>query len=675
MQLQLSLAVADRLHEALLVRGVPIDVREAACLLTASSDCPPALCRDILGTLVAQDRRFCWSEPDMDDPCGEIEPRGGRETRVCLCHWQAPDPDLASVPFVALDLETTGARAGSSKITEIGAVRIEGFREVATFGTLVNPLRPIPRMITEITGITPEMVADAPRIEEVIPELMRFLEGAVVVAHNACFDVSFLNYELRRLKGRELGDGAIDTLPLARALAPGLPNYKLGTVAAALGAPVAACHRALADAQAAGHVFVTLMQRLQEQGVTRLSEARAFMVTSSRAATEKLTLTRDLPAAPGCYRFVDRDGRVVFVGQGERLREHVRAHFTGLPSSARKMRQAVRMVERIDWEEAHSPLEAVLREQELILEHRPSCNQHGGRPETYAYLKVRESGPGLCLYASNRRPKVLSSRSADKGGRSQLIIGPFRGRSRLTTALELLQRCYPIRRCPRHPEERPCPRGQTQECMAPCLGDPAVRQAHDVLVRQVVGWLTGRADGDGLDPLARVEELRAELCGRRLHEEAEWVRKAADDLLSVRRSYTALAEAAKLRFAALWRESSNGDEPSVRLNLVWNGHVHRCVSLRRDDLEQSLAAALACCEVPGGPTTPVGTPGRRNGRRATGDPIAVWQDELDALLAVRRWFREAAEPDAVLVTASGPTRAHLDVWRERLLAEALRLLD
>jgi len=110
-----------------------------------------------------------------------------------------------------------------------------------------------------------------------MPALMEFLEGAIVIAHNAAFDVGFLNYELERLTGRKLGEGAVDTLPLARALAPGLPNYKLRTVAEALGAPVNACHRALADAQAAGHVFVTLVGRLQERGVTRLGEMRAFV--------------------------------------------------------------------------------------------------------------------------------------------------------------------------------------------------------------------------------------------------------------------------------------------------------------------------------------------------------------------------------------------------------------
>ena len=83
-------------------------------------------------------------------------------------------------------------------------------------------------MITRITGITPAMVADAPRIEEVIPSLLEFIEGAVIVAHNAPFDVGFLNYELHRLRSRALGEGAVDTLPLARALAPGLRELPTG---------------------------------------------------------------------------------------------------------------------------------------------------------------------------------------------------------------------------------------------------------------------------------------------------------------------------------------------------------------------------------------------------------------------------------------------------------------
>jgi hypothetical protein len=207
MQLQLSLKIADRLHHDLLVRGEPLPAADAAQILLGAP-VAAAISVDVLEVLVRDDRRFCWT-----GAAGEL---------LTLRSWQCGDPDLCTVPFVALDLETTGAKAGAGKITEVGAVRIEGMRIVDQFQTLVNPQRAIPPMITKITGITQSMVADAPRIEEVIPGLLEFLEGAVVVAHNAPFDVGFLNYELHRLRSRRLGDGAIDTLPLSRALVPGL---------------------------------------------------------------------------------------------------------------------------------------------------------------------------------------------------------------------------------------------------------------------------------------------------------------------------------------------------------------------------------------------------------------------------------------------------------------------
>ncbi len=668
MQLQLSLMVADKLHETLLVRGEPLDAMEAVRMLVACPNAPVALRDGIVGALVAYDQRFCWK----DSTLGSAE---NDARQVSLRHWEAPDPDLADVPFVALDLETTGSRPGTSKITEIGAVRIEGFREVRRFGTLVNPLRPIPPIITHITGITQEMVAGAPRIEEVIPELLEFLEGAIVVAHNAPFDVGFLNYELRRLKGRRLGDGAIDTLPLARALAPGLPNYRLHTVAEALGAPVAACHRALADAQAAGHVFVTLVGRLQERGITRLGEARSFISPASHGAMEKLRLTRDVPRAPGTYRFVDKDGTILYVGKADRLRERVRSYFVAHGDHSRKVRQAIRLVDHIDWDETGTPLEAVVREQELILEHRPPCNLHGGRPENYAYLKVGGSGPGLNLYVSSRPPAwLVASESPPEGlsvgtarpPRLPLVLGPFRGRTRLNAALDLLQRCYPVRRCPRRPDGRPCVRGEGSRCLAPCAGDLEIRRKHDALVMDIVGWLTGEAGVTLPDPRERAHEIIQSLSRQKRYEQAQSLQEASDHLLSVCRSYRSLVEARNLCLAALWPESANGDGPGVRMNLVRNGRLCDVVSLRPDALEQGVGAALA----------------RLSARRAQApEPsaaslfVAVPQKELDSLLAIRRWFHEGTAGAKVALPTVPLDHGGMELLKARLVTEALRILS
>lgn len=652
MQLQLSLRVADRLHETLLVRGEPLDAVEAARALVASPAAPPALCREILAALVRQDRRFSWD--------------GGENGMLSLRTWDNPDPDLADVPFVALDLETTGARAGANKITEIGAVRIEGFREVKHFGTLVNPMRPIPPMITQITGITQDMVAGAPRIEEVMPELLEFLEGAIVVAHNAQFDVGFLNYELQRLKGRKLGEGAIDTLPLARALAPGLPNYRLRTVADALDAPVAACHRALADAQAAGHVFVTLVGRLQERGITRLSELRAYTNPSSRSVIEKLRLTRDLPKAPGTYRFLDSDGQILYIGKADRLRERVRAHFVENADNSRKVRQALRLVETVEWDEADTPLEALVREQQLILEHRPSHNLYGTRPETYTYIKVSAVGLGLNLTASSRAPRWLAAGvNQTRDPRQPLLIGPFRGRARVAAALDLLQHCYPIRRCPRHPDGRPCVRADHRRCLAPCTGDPAARVEHDSLVMGVVAWLTGRADATISEPRERADELIKGLCRQRRFEDAENIREACEHLLNLRRSYEALAEARGLRFATLWPAAANGSGPSVRLNVVYDGRLCEPLSLQPGTLDQQLGVFVDHLW-----QTSTSGPGSSDAPAL----VAVAQTDLDSLLAIRQWYHDTEQVPKIMLPGPCAGQAERDVLKAQLVAEARRIL-
>jgi len=650
MQLQLSLAVADRLHETLLVRGEPLDAVEAVRLLLASPAAPEPICREVLAALVLHDQRFC------PGTAGDL---------LSLKHWENPDPDLADVPFVALDLETTGSRPGTSKITEIGAVRLEGFREVGRFHTLVNPQRPIPPMITHITGITQEMVADAPRIEQVVPDLLEFLQGAVIVAHNAAFDVGFLNYELQRLKGRRLGEGAIDTLPLARLLAPGLPNYRLRTVAEALGAPVTACHRALADAQAAGHVFVTLAGRLQERGITRLGETRAFLSPTSRSAIDKLCLTRDVPRCPGTYRFVDKQGAVLYVGKADRLRERVRSYFMPSGGHARKVRQAVHLVERIDWDESFTPLEAVVREQELILEHKPPCNVQGSRPENYTYLKVGGAGAGLTLTMTTRQPRWLG---ADEHGlqppRSPLIIGPFRGRARMGQALDLLHRCYPIRRCPRGTVTRPCVRLECGDCLAPCAGERPVVEEHDALVTGILDWLGAQAETGFAEPAERAEELVYSLSRQRRFEEAQRVREATDHLLSVRRSCQSLAEALSLRFAALWPAIGDDGTAALRLNVVWDGRLREAVSVPSsrvaEEIEKRLHALWAT----------------RSTAWAWGSDtsMAVAQKDLDALLAVRHWYRENRAASLVVLPGSEAGLEEREQAKRRLLAEAWRIL-
>lgn len=641
MQLQLSLTLADDLYDLLLLRGEPVDFFEAAQRLLALRASPENLCRQVMDTLVTGDRRFCWWSPST----------------IGLFDWRLNDPDLAEVAFVVVDLETTGTRPGEGKITEIGAVRIEGLREVASFETLVNPLRPMHRKVIEITGITPQMVLGAPRIEKVMPHFLDFLQDAVVVAHNAAFDLSFLNYELTRLKGRRLGEGAIDTVNLARCVAPGLDNYKLGTVSAALGSPVASCHRALADAQATAHVFLTLVGRAQERGITRLNELRTHVDPSHKGDRHKIALTRELPRSPGTYLFLDEDGCVLYVGKADRLRDRVRSYFLSSANHPRKIRQAVRRLRKVAWEETQTSLEAVVREQELILEHRPPCNVLGRRPENYVYLKLTEDDKGLRLYVSDR-PGWRGRRGAAAHG---LVLGPFRGRSRVEAGVELLQRCYPIRRCSTASANgRPCLFGSTDRCLAPCSSDEERRVQHNHLVSSLLGWISN-GSGPEEGPVERAALLMQGFATQRRYEEAEAVRLALDDLRGVRRSYRALIEARGLCFAALWPPLEGGP-PEVRLNLVWQGVLREKLTVTPATASLELGRVLRGLE-DAGETNDAGA-----------DPIAVLQEELDLLLAVRRWLLDSSGVTVVRLPDGPDSVSRLAAWREDLLGTVAGLL-
>ena len=634
MQLQLSLTLADDFYDLLLMSGEPLDFMEAARHLLALSEAPPILCREIMNTLTVEDQRFCWTSP----------------ATIGLLDWKLADPDLADVAFVVVDLETTGARPGTSKITEIGAVRIEGLRQVGVFETLVNPQRPIPSKIIEITGITPRMVMGAPRIEQVMPHFLDFARDAVVVGHNAAFDLGFLNYELARLKGARLGDGAIDTVKLSRCMAPGLPNHRLATVAQALGSSVTDFHRALPDAQATADIFLVLVGRLQEIGITRLYEARSHIDPAHRRDRHKLALTRDIPRAPGAYLFRDEDDLVLYVGKADSLRDRVRSYFLSNVDHSRRIRQALRRLRRVDWEETGSPLEAVVREQQLILEHRPPCNVFGRRPENYVYIKAARRGRGLRLYLS------------DRPGGAVAVLGPFRGRSRVAATLDLLHRCYPIRRCAGAAEGESCLFMQTGACLAPCIADETGLAEHDSLVSSLLNWITGEPilstpetpGGPPLDPPARATELMRRLASQHRYEDAQEVRDAIEGLGTLRRSYRALAQASRLRFMVLWPRSSEGT-PRVRVDLVWDGVLRESVTVTSADASLHVGRLVRSLTAEGEISVPV------EGQ------VAVAQNELDLLLAVRRWLLDTPEATIVMLDAGPFSTCALEMWRTQVL--------
>jgi len=199
--------------------------------------------------------------------------------------------DLHEAEFVVLDLETTGAKSPPSRIMEIGAFRVRNGEITDKFHSLLNPEMPIPEFIGALTGIRDDMVADAPKFAEIAEDLMRFIGESVLVAHNADFDLGFLNYEIGRVyKGYHLGNPSLCTVQLSRGLISEIQNHKLKTVANYYSIDLVNPHRASDDAHATAKILLNLLQEMKAIGVDsfgvarRLSKKKPYVRESTTAA-------------------------------------------------------------------------------------------------------------------------------------------------------------------------------------------------------------------------------------------------------------------------------------------------------------------------------------------------------------------------------------------------------
>ena len=177
--------------------------------------------------------------------------------------------------YVVFDIETTGFSSVEDYIIEIGAVKVQNGAIIDSYSTFVNPTVPIPYEITQLTSITDEMVMDAPKIENVLPEFLDFVGDAVLVAHNAGFDVGFIEEKCKTIN-RDEEFTYLDTVALARILLPTLSKYKLNIVAKALGISLENHHRAVDDAGATAEIFVKFVEMLKERDITSLSQINEF---------------------------------------------------------------------------------------------------------------------------------------------------------------------------------------------------------------------------------------------------------------------------------------------------------------------------------------------------------------------------------------------------------------
>lgn len=184
---------------------------------------------------------------------------------------------LLETDFVVFDLETTGAKAPPCRVIEIGAFRVRGGQIVEKFHSLVNPKMPIPAFVAALTGISDEMVKAAPVFLDVLDGFLRFIGDSVLVAHNAGFDMGFLNHEIGLVYGEyRVVNPCLCTVQLSRKLLPQIENHKLKTLAEHYSVPLVNHHRASDDAKATAEIFINLLEILSSSGVQDIASVKRF---------------------------------------------------------------------------------------------------------------------------------------------------------------------------------------------------------------------------------------------------------------------------------------------------------------------------------------------------------------------------------------------------------------
>ena len=409
---------------------------------------------------------------------------------------------LSEVTFCVLDLETTGGSPAESAITEVGAVKVRMGEVTGTFHTLVNPGEAVPAFIRLLTGITDEALIDAPPIGTVLPSLLEFVRGTVLVAHNARFDVSFINAALARGSYPPLQNRVVDTAALARKILAGeVPNNKLATLATYLRCTRQPTHRAYADALATVEVLHCLIERAAGFGVTTLEDLVAISSTRMDGTFNKIRLAEDLPKGPGVYRFLGSSGQTLYVGKATDLRSRVRSYFYGDPR--RKMRDLLRETQDVVVEQHATMLEAEVAEARAIARETPPYNRAGKRTGAW-YLKVTIRG---------RHPKLSPSRTPKEDG--GIYLGPFYSMRNVRALQDAVRDALAIHRCS---DPAKC-HGCAFADLATCNGGAA-----DVQRRELHRLVSAVAYDPNL-VLERIHERMARLARQERFEEAAETRE------------------------------------------------------------------------------------------------------------------------------------------------------
>lgn len=393
-------------------------------------------------------------------------------------------PTRLDRPLAFVDLETTGGTATRDRVTEVAIITWDGI-EATTWSQLLNPETRIPSFIESLTGISNEMVEDAPRFAEIAEDLAYRLHDHIFVAHNARFDYAFLKNEFRRV-GIDFRAPVLCTVKYSRRLFPQYPKHNLDSLIERHALSVENRHRALADAQAIFDFWRKMDATFPAEHLNTLR--KSLLARPSLPPHIDADLVDHIPDHHGVYLFYGENDLPIYVGKANQLKQRVLSHFSSDHAIAKEL-SISQQVRRIEWQECAGEIEALITEARLIKELQPTLNRQLRRNREFCSWQLQDQGDGYF------RPELVYARDLDFG-RQPHLYGLFKSAREATEALMGIAKehalCQVVLGLAKGTIGKPCFARQLKRCRGACCGDESLVQ-HSLRLMDALGKLRLKA--------------------------------------------------------------------------------------------------------------------------------------------------------------------------------------
>ena len=358
--------------------------------------------------------------------------------------------------YAVVDLETTGGIPKRDRITEIAIVLFDGEKIIGEFQSLINPERSIPPNITRITGITNEMVEDAPRFYEIAKDVVELTEGCIFVAHNVRFDYHFLREEFKNL-GFTFTRRNLCTVKLSRKAFPGLNSYSLGNLIRYFKIDVQNRHRAYDDAWATTIILGKIFEQQDSKEELNTLVTETIKITKLPPSLNPEDI-ETLPTACGVYYFSNKNDQIIYIGKSINIRKRVKQHFS---KHTRKTDKLLKDVNHISYEITGSELLSLLKESREIKEVRPVINRAQKTSRYNFAIAKGQDKSGYYKYEITKADKTdaaLSFYGSKKAAQSHI--------EQITTAFDLCRKINGLEK-----PKSACFNYGIGKCSGACIGD------------------------------------------------------------------------------------------------------------------------------------------------------------------------------------------------------------